>query len=157
MKKRGIVTLTAVASLICAGALCAEEGGVKPEAEIAPRTPAKEGGVKPEAAERAPLPRAIGFTEADADGNGSLSLEEYKTMHARQLEAMKARMGGRFNEERMAKMGTAEAKFATLDADANGSVTKEEFVASRRKPRQRRGKIAPPAQVGAGAPDPATM
>lgn len=132
MHMRGILTLTAVTSLVCAGALRAEEA-VKAEAGQPP-------------AKRTRVPRAEGFKAADADGNGVLSLDEFKAMQAKQLEALKARMGDKFNAERAAKMPTPEAQFTKFDVDANGSLTLEEYSTGRRAGGQGRVKIAPPAK-----------
>lgn len=133
MHMRSVLTLTAVTSLMCAGAIRAEEAAAKPPVD------------KP-AGERAPRMRAEGFKAADADGNGVLSLDEFKAMQTKQLEAMKARMGDKFNAERAAKMPTPEAQFTKLDTDANGSLTLEEYSARRRAGGQGRVKVAPPAK-----------
>ena len=71
---------------------------------IAQDAPKKEGGKKRD-------PEAV-FKKIDTDGNGSLSLDEFK-----------ASPMGRKNEERATKM------FGKMDADSDGSVTLDEFKA----------------------------
>jgi hypothetical protein len=56
--------------------------------------------------------RAAAFAEADADGSGTLSLEEFKTFHT----LMKARMAARH--------------FQKADANGDGVLTLEELAAA---------------------------
>ncbi len=55
------------------------------------------------------------FKKLDADANGSLSLEEFKTK--------------RMKDE--SKEAMFDKRFKTLDADANGAISLEEFVSKK--------------------------
>ena len=82
---------------------------------------------------------AAGFAQADANGDGILSLEEFKAMDEKRMADMKARMGDKFDEEKMRKMPSADERFVKLDTDASGSLTKEELMAGRRQRGEGRG------------------
>lgn len=81
-------------------------------------------------------PEAV-FKKLDTDGNGSLSLDEFK-----------ASPMGKRNEERATKI------FGKMDADSNGSVSLDEFKAhgqgkgEKGKGRKRGGEDAPAAPAG---------
>jgi hypothetical protein len=66
--------------------------------------------------------RTKAFAEADADGNGALSSDEFEAFH----EAMRRAL--------------AAARFAKADANGDGLVTAEELAAAR----PRRGHCGPP-------------
>ena len=83
--------------------------------------------------------KADRFAAADTDGNGMLSLAEFEAMHNKRQEKMKERLGDKYDPEKAAKRPSAAKIFERLDADANGSVTKEEMAAGRAKGRERRG------------------
>ena len=85
---------------------------------------------------------AARFAAADTNGDGVLSLDEFKAMHAKRLEMMKARPGGAGEGERP-KMPSPEEIFKKLDTDGNGSLTKEELAAGHKRARDRRGDKAP--------------
>ena len=89
----------------------------------APPPPGGEGGPGQRGPRQRPNPEEM-FKKLDADGNGSVSLEEFK-----------AGPRGQRNPER------AEQVFKKIDADQNGEVTLEEFKAHRpERMRQRDGK-----------------
>ncbi len=102
--------------LLCAGALCVgsvlagEADGAKKERPAKPDMAGKK------------------FAEADTDGNGVVSLEEFKAMQARREEAMKKRMGDKYDAERAAKRPSAEEMFKKLDADNSGGLSKAELA-----------------------------
>jgi hypothetical protein len=97
------------------------------------------------------------FKANDADGNGTLSLAEFKDMDAKRAAKMKEKLGDKFDAAKAAKMPSAEERFAKLDADKNGQLTKEEMTAGHAK-----AKTAPegtpanakkaPAKAGEAAP-----
>ena len=74
---------------------------------------------------------AARFTAADTNGDGVLSLDEFKAMHAKRQEAMKARLGDKYDAT---KEQSAEDLFKKLDTDGNGSVSKEELAAGHKMP-----------------------
>lgn len=78
------------------------------------------------------------FAAADTDGNGTVSLEEFKVVHAKRLEAHKKRMGDRYDAERAAKMPSADETFKRLDTDGNGALTQEEMSKGHRRGRGER-------------------
>ncbi len=57
--------------------------------------------------------REEAFTEADANGDGALSVTEFETFH----ELVRARMEA--------------SRFASIDADGNGGITLEELEAAK--------------------------
>lgn len=73
------------------------------------------------------------FTEADANVDGMLSLDEFKVMDAKIQENRKARMGDKFDAAKEVKKPSAEDRFKKLDADANGLLTKEELMGGARQ------------------------
>ena len=76
------------------------------------------------------------FKQMDADANGNISLEEFKASHDKRVEAMKARMGDKWDAEKAATMPSAEDIFKRMDADEDGQLTQVEM----RKAHQRRMK-----------------
>ncbi len=131
--------------LLCAGALCA--GSVLAGEEGAPK-------VKP------PKPDMEGkkFAEADTDGNGVVSLEEFKAMQSRREEAMKKKMGDKYDAERAAKKPSAEETFKKMDADNSGDLSKAELVPPPPAPKAPRVPKEPvPAKEKAPAAAPAAV
>lgn len=76
---------------------------------------------------------AARFAAMDKDGNGSVSLEEYKVDREKRMAAYKERAGDRWDEARAAKMPSAEESFKKMDANADGAVTQEEMTEARKK------------------------
>lgn len=107
--------------LLCAGTLCV--GAVQAVEEGA----AKAKQPKPDMA-------AKRFAVIDTDGNGLISLDEFKAMQAKREAEHKQRMGDKYDAARAAKQPSAEARFKKLDTDGSGALTEEELMASR-KPR----------------------
>lgn len=79
------------------------------------------------------------FTETDADGSGEISLAEFKVMIEAKHEAMKEKLGDKYDPERAAKRPAAEEIFKKIDADEDGNLTREEMRAAHSK-RGRHGK-----------------
>jgi Ca2+-binding EF-hand superfamily protein len=71
-----------------------------------------------------------GFAAIDTDGNGTLSLEEFKAMVAKKHEARKLKEG-----EAAKPAPNAEETFAKLDTDKSGGLSKEEMAAGHKGPR----------------------
>jgi len=61
-------------------------------------------------------PKKGGLAAADANGDGKLNLAEYTQMVSKRMDA-----------------GKAKARFAELDKDGNGSLTREELNAGRKQ------------------------
>jgi hypothetical protein len=83
------------------------------------------------------------FEAIDTDGNGTISLEEFKVMVAKKHEARKPKEG-----EAAKPMPNAEEIFAKLDADKSGGLSKEEMASGNKGPRdgrKREGKKDAPA------------
>lgn len=83
--------------------------------------------VKPDAIDM----KARRFAGMDANTNGVISLDEYTAMLATREEAVKQRMGDKYDAEKAAKKPSAEEVFKKLDTDASGTLSKEEFDAGR--------------------------
>jgi hypothetical protein len=77
------------------------------------------------------------FAAIDTDGNGTISLEEYKAMVAKRMEARKPKEG-----EAAKPAPNAEERFNLLDTDKSGGLSKEEMAAGRKGlgPRDGKGK-----------------
>jgi len=86
---------------------------------------------------------AARFAAADTNGDGVLSLEEFKAMQAKRQEMMKARLGDKYDAAKEAKRPSAEEMFKKLDTDNSGSLTKEELAAGRKQGRPHRGGAKP--------------
>lgn len=83
------------------------------------------GGQRPDPAEM--------FGKLDADGNGGVSLEEYKNNPRAQNAPDPSRIEARFNQ---------------LDADGSGEVTQEEFAAMLERMKGKGGKGGPAGKGG---------
>lgn len=114
MKKFGWTMILAVACCLAAS-LAASAADEKAGGE-ARRAPGK----RPDAGER--------FKAMDSDGNGSISLAEWKAAHEKRIAAMKERMGDKFDA---ARVPNPEDAFKKLDKDNDGKLTKEEVAAGR--------------------------
>ena len=79
------------------------------------------------------------FKAMDKDGNGSISLDEFKAAHEKRVAAMKERMGDKWDESRASKMPSSEDVFKKTDADSDGAVTLEEMKQAREKRREMMG------------------
>ena len=69
------------------------------------------------------------FAKFDADGNGTLSLAEFKAMQEKRMEMRKAKMGDKADAKADVKMPSAEERFAKLDTNTDGQLTKDELAA----------------------------
>jgi hypothetical protein len=69
---------------------------------------------------------AARFAAMDTDGNGSISLAEFKVAHEKRMAAMKERMG---DKAPPAPKKTAEEIFAALDTNKDNALSKEEIKA----------------------------
>lgn len=77
---------------------------------------------------------------ADKNGDGLVSLEEFKAQHEERMAVRKQKMGDKFDP---AKVPSADALFTRMDKNGDGNLTKEELQAGR-QPRMR-----PPKKDGA--------
>lgn len=64
------------------------------------------------------------FKAADTDGNGTISLAEFKAGHEKRMAAMKERMGDKFDAS---KAPNPDEIFKKIDANGDGQATKEEM------------------------------
>lgn len=64
------------------------------------------------------------FKAADADGNGTISLAEFKAGHEKRMAAMKERMGDKFDAS---KAPNPDEVFKKLDTNGDGQLSKEEM------------------------------
>jgi hypothetical protein len=138
MNKRTMTRLIALAGLALAGLAGAEEAAA----------PA----AKPKRADKG---QQAGFAAADLDGDGTLSLTEFTAMQNQRREAMKARLGDKFDAAKAAKMPDPAKQFAELDKNADGRLTAEEFAAGRPvrgREKDAAAKKTPPAGKAATAP-----
>ena len=103
--------LTGVAVMVATSVMAGEGEGEKPKG---PRH-----GARMQGAER--------FKKMDADANGSVSLEEFKAAHEKRVEAMKARMGDKWDAEKAATMPSAGDIFKKMDKDEDGQLTQVEM------------------------------
>jgi hypothetical protein len=93
------------------------------------------------------------FAQADTNGDGVITLDEFKAAFDKRLEALKAKMGDKFDPARFEKR--AEERFTQLDKDNSGGLTRDEFAAAleqikhRRRDRQKEGQGGTPADVPA--------
>jgi Ca2+-binding EF-hand superfamily protein len=101
--------------ILCAGVL----GLATAQAEdAAAQAPEKKEGDKP---------KMNRFEALDKDGNGTLSLDEFKVAHEKKIEMMKKKGGAAADKP----MPTAEEAFAKIDADKDGAISKEEMAGGR--------------------------
>jgi len=94
------------------------------------------------------------FAQIDANGDGVISLDEFKAAHAKRMEGMKEKMGDKFDPARLEKK--AEEMFTRMDKDNSGGITREEFAAAleqhkgnRERIQKQQGKEAAPADIPA--------
>ena len=125
MKVRNIVLGTLCVALVGASIASAKEGGKKDKA-------AK----KPDRAARA----AAHFKTMDKDGNGTISLPEFKVVQKKRMAMMKKRMGDKWDPKRAAKRPSAEVIFAKIDADKSASLSADEMKAAHKRMRDHRRK-----------------
>jgi hypothetical protein len=64
------------------------------------------------------------FKAIDTDGNGTISLAEFKAGHEKRMAAMKERMGDKFDAS---KAPNPDEIFKKIDANGDGQATKEEM------------------------------
>ena len=72
-----------------------------------------------------------GFEQADADGDGIITLEEAKAKSAERFETMDANADGSLSREDRA--AHAQQRFAEADANQDGEISPEEMTAQREK------------------------
>jgi len=101
-------------SLLASGLLASATTFAAPDEDPAPRAPGQRG-PRPSPEER--------FKAMDTDGNGTVSLAEFKVAHKKRVAEMKKRMGDRWNEERASQRPKPQETFKKLDADGNGELT----------------------------------
>ena len=101
---------------------------------------------KPDRAARA----AARFKTMDKDGNGTISLAEFKAMQAQRIAKRKKRMGDKWDPERAAKRPSAKEIFAKIDTDKSKSLTPEELKAAHKRMRGQQKK-GPKGKRGAEA------
>lgn len=116
--------------ILCAGVLGLATAQAEDEAV---KDPGKKGGDKQ---------KIDRFQALDKDGNGSLSLEEFKVAHEKRIEMIKKMKGDAAAEK---PLPTLEESFAKIDTDKDGAISKEEMAAGQRGPVGRRegGKRGP--------------
>jgi len=111
-------------------------------------------GRKGEGHVRRDKPAVDRFAQMDTNGDGVVSLEEFKAAHAKRMEALKEKLGDKFDPARLEKK--AEEMFTRLDKDNSGGLTREEFAAAleqhkgnRERTQKQQGQEAVPADVPA--------
>ena len=86
------------------------------------------------------------FSRADADGNGTISLDEFVNGRVKNASKRFAASGAT-DEEVAARIDGLKNRlsksFAMADADENGELTQEEFAAAMQKQRGGKGKKKP--------------
>jgi len=70
------------------------------------------------------------FAKLDANGDGTISLDEFKVIHDRRTAKLKEKLGDKYDP---ARAPNAEKAFVRLDADQSGSLSREELAAGRDK------------------------
>ena len=94
---------------------------------------------------------AARFAQADTDGDGFLTESEIeaagqeraKKKSARMIKHLDADKDGKLSVEEMGKRGGKGDRFAKLDTDNSGGLSKEEFDAAHKKMRKNRGEDKP--------------
>lgn len=94
---------------------------------------------------------AMFFAQIDTDGNGTLSLEEFKVNYDKRQAFRKARAEKQNPGVEVPAAPTAAEAFAKVDTDADGSISKEEFEASLVKRMKKPEGEKAPAEVKAPA------
>lgn len=85
----------------------------------------KEGGKKHDPAKN--------FARMDADGSGSVTLEEFKAAHEKRMAAMKEKKGDQERPEGAKTPPAPEERFARIDANSDGAISLEELSAARKE------------------------
>ena len=138
-------------ALLIVGGLTAatgySEGDCPSKGKAAPTGDQAQKGDRPSGEER--------FNAMDADKNGSISKEEWMAAHAKRTEAMKEKLGDKFNADEAAKRG--EGFFTKADANGDGAISKDEMKAAHEKMREHGGPGKGPGhhgeKKGEGAPE----
>ncbi len=100
-------------------------------------------------------PEVDRFALMDVNGDGIVSFEEFKAAQEKRMEAIKEKLGDKFDPARFEKK--VEEMFSRFDKDNSGGLAREEFVAmlllhhkgDRRQNRKQEEKQAAPADVPA--------
>ena len=79
------------------------------------------------------------FAKIDADGNGSVTLDEFTTAHEKRVARMKERKGDRERPEGARTPPAAGEIFSRIDSDGDNAVSQEEFEAHMKSRKGRRG------------------
>ncbi|MBT3294230.1 MAG: hypothetical protein HN919_15005 [Verrucomicrobia bacterium] len=118
MKVRNILLGTLCVALVGASIASAKEGEKKDR----------------DAKKKDPAARAAArFKAVDKDGNGAISLPEFKAAHEQRIARMKKRMGDKWDPARAAKHPTAEVIFAKIDTDKSTSLSADEMKAAHKR------------------------
>jgi len=120
MKARLIVLSVLCMSVFAGSAMAEEAEGKKGETQ----------GRKCRGAER--------FKAADTDGNGSLSLAEFKVIRAKHVARIKEKLGDRFDPEKAKERPSDEEVFAKIDGDESGGLSPQEMKKAHQHRKQRR-------------------
>lgn len=137
--------------ILCAGLLTVTAEEAAQPAEAAPKVTedATKAAAKPQHEPKALLGGSR-FEAADKNGDGAVSLDEFKVVHEERVAQRKAKLGDKFDAAREAKMPTADAVFTKLDTDGNGSLSKEEMAVGGQQMRERAGKREGAPEGGKG-------